>query len=75
MTSVRLNKHPNYDAFLFDTVGDTRQNHWTMKYRPQCPAKKMIEVICIVKLNKYPRCDTCLFDRARDIRQNHWTVK
>ena len=21
------------NAYLFDTVGDTRQNHWTMKYR------------------------------------------
>ena len=29
--SFRLNEYPKYDAFIFDTVGDTRQNHWTMK--------------------------------------------
>ena len=33
--SVRLNKYPKYDAFLFERVGDTRQNHRTMKYRSQ----------------------------------------
>ena len=32
---VRLNKYPKYDAFLFDTVGDTGQNHWIKKYRSQ----------------------------------------
>ena len=26
INSVRLNKYPKYDAFLFDRVGDTRQN-------------------------------------------------
>ena len=31
----RLNKYPKYDAFLFETVGDIRQNHLTMKYRSQ----------------------------------------
>ena len=25
--SVRLNKYPKYNAFIFDSVGDTRQNH------------------------------------------------
>ena len=33
--SVRLNKYSKYDAFQFDMDGDTRQNHWAMKYRSQ----------------------------------------
>ena len=33
--SVRLNKYPKYGAFIIDIVGDTGQNHWTMKYRSQ----------------------------------------
>ena len=24
-----------YDDFIFDTVGDTKQNHWTTQYRSQ----------------------------------------
>ena len=33
--SVRQYKYPKYDAFLFDRVGDTRQNQLSMKYRSQ----------------------------------------
>ena len=51
--SVRLNKYPNYDAFLFDRVGDTRQTHCTMKYRSECPIK--YKVTRNVTLNKYSR--------------------
>ena len=29
--SVRLNKYSNYDADLYDKVGDIGQNHWIMK--------------------------------------------
>ena len=72
--SVRLNKYPKYDAFLFDRVGDIRQNNWTMKYR--CSDLQKFEVTRSVKLNKYPKNDAYLLDRerARDIRQNHWTM-
>ena len=67
--SVRLNKYPKYDAFLFDRVGDIRQNNWTMKYR--CSDLQKYEVTRSVKLNKYPKNDAYLLDRerARDIRQ------
>ena len=27
MDSARLNQFPKYDAFVFDTIGDTRHNH------------------------------------------------
>ena len=50
-------KSPKYDAFLFDRVGDTRQNHWTMKYR-------LHEVTRSVKLNKYSKYDAYLLHRA-----------
>ena len=33
--SVRLNNYLKYISFLSDTIGDTEQNHWTMKYRLQ----------------------------------------
>ena len=80
--SVRLKRYLKYDvflydkvrdAFLFDTLRDIRQNHWTMKYRSQRPAK-IYEVTHSMKLNKYPKYDAYLLDRARDIEQNHWTM-
>ena len=71
--TLRDNKYPKYDAFLFDMVRDTRQNHWTMKYIGHSDQKKY-EVTHSVKVNKNPKYDTALLDRARDIRQNHWTM-
>ena len=37
--SVRLNRYPKHDAFLFETVGDAGRNPWTMKCRSQRPTK------------------------------------
>ena len=61
---------------LFDTVGDTRQNHWTIKYRYQWSLKTRGHLQC--KTEKYPKHDLIylyLLDIARDIRQNHWTMQ
>ena len=52
----------------FDTVGDTRQNHWTMKYTHSDLQK--YDVISNLKLNKYTKYDANLLDRTRDVRQN-----
>ena len=59
--------YPKY-AFLFDRVGDTRQNQLTMKYRSLWSTKKY-KVTRSVKLNKYQKYDAYLLDRARYIRQ------
>ena len=47
--NVRLNKFPKYDA-LFDRVGDTRQNLWTIKYRPVTYKKKLPPENSVIKL-------------------------
>ena len=53
---------------------DTRQNHWTMKYRPQWPT-------FILRLNVVsywliiPKYDVHTSNSLQDIRQNHWTMK
>ena len=31
--SVKLNKYPEYDAYLLDRARDIRPNHWTVQYR------------------------------------------
>ena len=71
--SVRLNNYPKCDAFLFDRIRDTRQNHSGMKYVTM--TYKKYEVTRSVKLNKYPKYDAYILDRASDTRQNHWTMK
>ena len=57
-----------------NSLGDIRQNHWTMKYRSQWP-------IFILRSNfgSYwliiPNNNGHTSNRLQDIRQNHWTIE
>ena len=58
--SVRLNKYPKYDVFIFDRVADTMQitGHWNIYHSDL----QKYEVTRSVKLNKYPIFDAYLLD-------------
>ena len=65
---------PNNGVHTSNSLQDTRQNHWTIKYRSQWPT-----FILRSNLGSYwfimPMYDVHASNSLQDIRQNHWTMK
>ena len=63
-----------YDTLTPNSLGNIRQNHWTMKYRSQWPT-------FILRSNVWsywliiPNYDVHTSNNLQDIRQNQWTMK
>ena len=64
---------PKYGVHISISFKDTRQNHWTMKYRSQWPTfifrSKVMSYWLII-----PKYDVHAANSLQDIRQNHWTM-
>ena len=63
-----------YDTHASNSVGDIRQNHWTIKYRSQWPT-----FILRSNIRPYwpiiPKYDVHTSNSLQDVTQNHWTMK
>ena len=62
------------DTHASTSLGDTRQNHWTMKYRSHRPT-----FILRSYIGSYwpiiPKYDVHTSNNLQDVTQNHWTIK
>ena len=71
--SVILNQYLKYDVNPCNTVGDIKQNHWTIKYSTL--TQKYYEVTQCIILNQHPKYDLNPSNGIGDFKQNQWTMK